>query len=183
MKTLFEDIFSLPDSYLTILKKMVDSSDTSVDIDEDISKIENHYAHFAGKCYLYVWQWWQRNNQLLVQAGFYECPFWGSRTHWWLIDENGEVFDPTCSQFPSRGMGEYIPLHEASVSCCKCGQYVPTHLIGYWHHNHNVCSDRCYGRLIGFPTSSKNEIHECDEVRSSSVEFLASLMMKGSQRD
>lgn len=55
--------------------------------------------------------------------GFYYCTFWGRREHWWLVDLNNNVVDPTASQFPSNGMGTYEELTDEEVEkCCPVGK-------------------------------------------------------------
>ena len=39
--------------------------------------------------------------------GYYDCPVWGVRSHFWCITSNNHVVDPTRYQFPSKGMGHY----------------------------------------------------------------------------
>jgi hypothetical protein len=36
-----------------------------------------------------------------------ECPIWGARDHFWCVDGEDNVVDPTASQFPSKGTGVY----------------------------------------------------------------------------
>lgn len=48
--------------------------------------------------------------------GHYYCFVWGERTHFWCVDPEGAIVDPTSSQFPSRGVCGYVmdreyPLH------------------------------------------------------------------------
>lgn len=55
--------------------------------------------------------------------GHYYCWVWGKREHWWL--EDGEVIDPTASQFPSKGKGRYEEWQglEPTGKCPNCGEY------------------------------------------------------------
>jgi hypothetical protein len=59
--------------------------------------------------------------------GHYHCPFTGMRPHWWCVDPSGRVVDPTASQFPSNGCGEYDPwvegAEEPTGKCIHCGAY------------------------------------------------------------
>lgn len=65
--------------------------------------------------------------ELTRVRGHYYCPFWGEREHWWLVDEEGQVVDPTAAQFPSRGVGHYEPWDESRPEptgmCPECGEY------------------------------------------------------------
>ena len=39
--------------------------------------------------------------------GMYYCMTWGEREHFWCVDADNNVIDPTSAQFPSRGIGVY----------------------------------------------------------------------------
>ena len=54
--------------------------------------------------------------ELTRVRGHYLCWVWGEREHWWLVEPNGEIVDPTADQFPSKGGGVYVPWDEASPS-------------------------------------------------------------------
>ena len=60
--------------------------------------------------------------------GIYVCPIWGRREHWWLVDAENSIVDPTASQFPSGGLGEYEEhiegTPEPSGLCLDCRSYV-----------------------------------------------------------
>lgn len=156
--------FISPEQYMQILTILIEGNGPyDIDIHETLSEDANHFAHYAGKCHLYVWEWIKENPALLPQSGFYDCLFWGYRQHWWAIDEDGEVFDPTDLQFPSSGAGEYIPLHEAQIPCPECGDIIPPFRIGMFHHNHMVCSEDCYSRMIGFGGLSSAKSSKLDD--------------------
>jgi hypothetical protein len=64
--------------------------------------------------------------ELTLRAGFYECPIWGRREHWWLTDPAGNLIDPTAVQFPSQGIGDYKSLEpdkRPRGKCPNCGEY------------------------------------------------------------
>lgn len=71
--------------------------------------------------------------------GTYDCPLWGERTHWWCVDESGNIVDPTSAQFISAGLGEYIEWDESNQEptgkCFNCGSLCFNHMA--------VCSDKC----------------------------------------
>ena len=71
--------------------------------------------------------------------GHYYCMVWGEREHWWLVDEDGEVVDPTAKQFPSNGAGTYVEWDESqqepSGLCPNCG--------GLCYNGDQVCSENC----------------------------------------
>lgn len=45
--------------------------------------------------------------ELRIMSGGYYCTSWGYRGHFWCIDAEDNVVDPTSWQFPSRGGGIY----------------------------------------------------------------------------
>jgi len=57
--------------------------------------------------------------------GWYYCPIWGEREHWYLIGPTG-IVDPTASQFPSKGNGAYVEFKgpEPTGQCAGCGAYI-----------------------------------------------------------
>jgi len=69
--------------------------------------------------------------ELKQVRGHYHCPIWGKRQHWWLIDANGAVVDPTAAQFPSKGRFEYEiwdeSLPQPTGKCPNCGGYCYDH--------------------------------------------------------
>lgn len=71
--------------------------------------------------------------------GFYMCADWGKRAHWWLVDAEGKVVDPTADQFPSQGTSEYAQWIEGSEEptdkCMNCG--------GYTYGAKRACSVTC----------------------------------------
>jgi len=77
--------------------------------------------------------------ELIRVRGHYFDAIWGERQHWWLIDNGGEIIDPTCGQFPTKGGGEYKPWNEGSIEptglCPNCGEYC--------FHNKTCCSSKC----------------------------------------
>lgn len=100
-----------------------------------INKLEN----VTGKCQEITTDMLIRFPELSRVRGYYHCPIWGKREHWWLKNKIGQIIDPTSSQFPSKGTGEYEEHIEGSVEptgkCLGCGEYV---------YDHNLfCSTIC----------------------------------------
>jgi hypothetical protein len=77
--------------------------------------------------------------ELTRVRGHYFCWAWGERAHWWLIDADGQVVDPTAAQFPSRGLGHYEPWIEGTPeptgNCANCG--------GPCFNGDTCCSESC----------------------------------------
>lgn len=70
--------------------------------------------------------------------GHYFCVVTGrDHPHWWMQDADGQVIDPTASQFPSNGAGIYTEHEgpEPSGKCPNCG--------GYVYDGGTVCGDMC----------------------------------------
>lgn len=85
--------------------------------------------------------------------GHYHCPIWGKRAHWWCVAPDGSIVDPTVSQFPSRGIGEYVLLDETAPiptgKCPDCGEYV---------YGTTFCNDSCERRTAEYLRSSAGMI-------------------------
>ena len=93
--------------------------------------------------------------------GFYHCPQWGRRAHWWLKDATGRVLDPTAAQFPSMGLGSYEEYdalkHPTPVGrCMQCGDETFEHP--------NYCGDTCateIERYYGSFNDTPDIVGEC----------------------
>jgi hypothetical protein len=79
-----------------------------------------------GKCAEYTLEMQRVFPELTRVRGHYYDIRWGERTHWWLVDLNGDIVDPTAAQFPSRGKGAYVPWEEGAEEpcgrCLNCGE-------------------------------------------------------------
>lgn len=89
---------------------------------------------------------------LIRKRGFYICPFWGERTHWWLQEEDGTIVDPTARQFTlSNGTGEYKVLERdedcPTGVCMDCGAHVYRH--------QTFCSVRCERTYTNYINSGR----------------------------
>jgi hypothetical protein len=80
--------------------------------------------------------------ELKACPGHYICPVSGQHEHWWCETEDGEIVDPTYSQFVSQGFGEYEPWPEGEPipigKCFNCGGLV------YTAEHGGVCSENCH---------------------------------------
>ena len=78
--------------------------------------------------------------------GHYYCDTWGECAHWWLIDPNWQVVDPTAAQFPSKGAGKYVKWEEGSEEptgkCPNCGELI--------YGGDSVCSEKCGVEYVAF---------------------------------
>lgn len=84
--------------------------------------------------------------ELAQVKGHYYCFTWGEREHRWLKTADGEVVDPTATQFPSKGTGEYVELDETAPrptgKCPNCGEYC--------YDGKYCCSDRCHDEYVAY---------------------------------
>jgi hypothetical protein len=84
--------------------------------------------------------------ELTRVRGHYYCPWWGERAHWWLTTPDGDIVDPTKTQFPSRGMGHYEPWDEtAQAPTGKC-----PNCSGYCYNHQTCCSDECHNAYAAY---------------------------------
>lgn len=65
-----------------------------------------------GKCREVVGRMVRAFPDLRRACGFYHCPAWGRREHWWCVDREGKVVDPTRAQFPSAEPGLGVNRYE-----------------------------------------------------------------------
>ncbi len=97
-----------------------------------------HVSHPEGRCKEVTLQMQEVFPELTRVRGHYHCWAQGRREHWWLTDPDGVIIDPTASQFPSNGKGEYLPWDEDAEDptwrCLDCGEYV---------YGGNFCDDQC----------------------------------------
>lgn len=64
--------------------------------------------------------------ELKLVGGYIYDASWGQRGHWWLVDEQGTIIDPTLIQFPCPSgiydaFGEDNP--QPTGMCPNCGEY------------------------------------------------------------
>ena len=99
--------------------------------------IEQNVTHPIGKCHTIAKLMQSKFTELRMARGHYYCPIWGQREHWWLIDPQNKIVDPTAQQFPSKGTGAYVQWKgpEPTGKCPNCGQYV--------YNGDQICSKKC----------------------------------------
>lgn len=108
---------------------------------------ESNYLKYRGKCKEASKEFCANDPTLTLVRGHYLCPFWGEQPHWWCIKPDGTIIDPTVKQFPSNGLGEYVPF-DGIVECSNCGKQVREEEADF-HSNYAFCSYKCYGRFVG----------------------------------
>jgi hypothetical protein len=109
---------------------------------------QSNYMKYRGKCKEMSEELVKNDPTLRLVRGFYYCPFWGEQGHWWTVNKNGDIIDPTAKQFPSGGItGEYVEF-DGIVYCEECGKEMKEEDVQF-AGNYPLCSTRCYGRLVG----------------------------------
>lgn len=99
-----------------------------------------------GQCELISAEMAEAFPELTRVRGHYYCPYWGERAHWWLKTDEGQIIDPTCSQFPSDGNGEYVEWNEGDPEptgkCPNCGEFC--------FDGGTCCSESCHVEYVAF---------------------------------
>ena len=111
--------------------------------------ITNTQLSLRGQCQALAEAAVQADPTLTLVRGWYLCPVWGAQMHWWTVRPDGTIHDPTAAQFPSDGLGEYMPF-DGMIDCANCGKRIPeaeADIIGNGHYA--VCSYACYGQFVG----------------------------------
>jgi hypothetical protein len=110
---------------------------------------ETDYMKYRGKCKELSEAAIEANPSLRLARGYYHCPVWRSReSHWWTVDPDGKIHDPTKDQFPSKGIGLYEEF-DGKIECSECCKEIDeseAHFVS----NYTFCSGTCYARFVGF---------------------------------
>ena len=110
--------------------------------------MNDNYLTYRGRCKEFCEELIENDPTLTLVRGHYWCPIWNTmEPHWWCINSNGDIIDPTKLQFPSVGYGEYIPF-DGYVTCAECGKEVPEEEADI-QGNYCFCSYTCYGKCVG----------------------------------
>ena len=85
----------------------------------------------AGRCAEITQEMVAAFPELTRVRGHFNDAVWGRRAHWWLVDRDGSIVDPTAAQFPCKGVGFYEPwpegTEEPTGKCLNCGEYAYGH--------------------------------------------------------
>lgn len=78
---------------------------------------------------------------------------WGKRSHWWTVDADGSIVDPTVSQFDF--VYEYEPWNpgqEVRVGkCMNCGDEIWKKVDSLENiHRESICSSECNDAMIEY---------------------------------
>lgn len=105
------------------------------------------YLKFRGKCKEMAEAIVSADPTLTLVRGHYNCPIWGEQAHWWAVRKDGSIVDPTAGQFPSKGIGEYVPF-DGLIDCSSCGKEI-TEAEARFESRYAFCSYRCHGQFVG----------------------------------
>lgn len=108
---------------------------------------DENYHKYRGKCKEMSEALAKANPALRVVRGHYFDPEWGAEPHWWCVDKDGKVHDPTALQFPSEGRGEYVEF-DGWLECEECGKSIHENETTF-NGNHGYCSNECACRAVG----------------------------------
>lgn len=109
-----------------------------------------NYKLYRGKCKEMCDEWLLKYPELKLTRGYYMCPMWGKQEHWWLVDDEGGIIDPSVKQFPTGGVGaEYIE-YDGTLECENCGKtFMEGDKDSDFMGRYPVCSSRCALELVG----------------------------------
>ena len=106
------------------------------------------YEKYRGKCKEMCEELVIKDPSLRLVRGHYFCPVWNTEeAHWWCVDIDGNIVDPTAKQFGSKGLGTYTEF-DGNITCEECGKVVKEEeaiIMG----NYAVCSNECAMSLVG----------------------------------
>lgn len=106
------------------------------------------YLKYRGKCKELSEAACAADPNLMLVRGHYFCPIWNrDNEHWWCVDKNGKIVDPSKDQFPSKGLGIYTPF-DGLVACAECGKEI-SETEARFDSRYAFCSSRCNMRFVG----------------------------------
>lgn len=107
------------------------------------------YLKFRGKCKELSEALAAKHPNYTLVRGFYYEPLWSrEEQHWWCVDEQGTIHDPSRKQFPSGGIPEFYKAFDGMIDCAECGNQVAedqARLDG----RYAFCSYECNGKFVG----------------------------------
>ncbi len=109
--------------------------------------MESDYSKYRGKCKEYCEELVKQRKDLKIVRGHYYDPIWNkNEEHWWCVDVNGCIIDPTKKQFPTCGAGTYTEFN-GMVNCEQCDKEMKEEEC-YMMGRYPVCSDGPCARLL-----------------------------------
>ncbi len=105
--------------------------------------MSDDYVKYRGKCKEMSEALILNNPHLRLVRGHYIDHIWPDQPHWWCVDAEGNIIDPTKDQFPSKGTGEYVEF-SGLATCEHCGKQVHEDDIRQTAGRHVYCSGECF---------------------------------------
>ena len=110
---------------------------------------ETNYTKFRGKCKEFCDALILERPDLELVRGHYYEPHWSrEEPHWWCVDSEGLIIDPTVKQFPSGGIKEFYTQYSGFSDCEECSKSIPEAEI-IMQGRFTVCSTQCAMKLVG----------------------------------
>lgn len=111
---------------------------------------QDNYLKYRGKCKEFAEELARNSGgKLTVVWGYYYEPMWSrEEAHFWCVDTNGTIYDPTKKQFPSNGVVEFYREFDGIFQCEHCGSDMKE-LDAKQCGRFVVCSTSCACRLVG----------------------------------
>lgn len=108
-----------------------------------------NYKKYRGKCREMSEALAKENPNFRLVRGLYYEPLWNrEEPHWWCVDEEGQIHDPTRKQYPSGGQKEFYREFDGYFDCEECGRKVNEDNV-IQMGRYPVCSERCAKALVG----------------------------------
>lgn len=101
---------------------------------------ETNYLEYRGRCKELCERVVLENPSLTIVRGYYHDAIWGKQAHWWTVDAQGIIYDPSKLQFPDQN-GEYEKF-DGYFNCEQCGTQI-TEEEGTVYGNFIFCSGEC----------------------------------------
>lgn len=110
---------------------------------------QSNYSRYRGKCKEMCEALVADDPSLKMVRGHYYEPTWGrEEPHWWCVNAEGVIIDPTKLQFPSGGIIDCYTEFDGTFDCEECGKNFPeAELVAAG--NYPVCSNTCALKLVG----------------------------------
>lgn len=105
------------------------------------------YAKYRGKCKEACEALADAHPDYRIVRGWYDCPLSVRQEHWWCVDQDGTVVDPTRKQFLSKGVGEYIE-YKGILPCSQCGKDMAESDIHSTSGKFAFCSYECHRSCV-----------------------------------
>lgn len=118
-----------------------------------MTELKHDYS-LRGKCLVKCLEAVALDPSLKLVRGEYYCPIWNEiEDHCWLVRPDGTIEDPTAAQYPSCGMGQYLPFEDQenpTLQCSECGKDVKfNYAYCCGNGRHFFCTGECFGRFVG----------------------------------